>query len=833
MPAGNSTLTFSFFGKDVSASKTIEGIGNNAATVAGKLGKVGDSLVGAGKKLTLTVTTPLAAIAGIGIKTEKNFSRAMAQIGVAADVNGPGLQKLSDYAKRMGADTVFSAGEAADAMLELAKGGFKPAQIQGGALAATMALAAAGGMGLADSAGVTVAAMNTFGLAAKDANKIADALAGGANASSADVSDLGMALSQTGTAAKITGQSLNDTVGVLAALADNGVAGSDAGTSLKTFLTRLVPSTKQAIAAMNELDLSFVNADGSLMKLPEVAGLLQSKLKGLTQAQRVSALTAIFGTDAMRAATVVYDLGTDGVNKYSKATKERGSAQKMADAQMSGSAGAIEQMSGSLETAALTIGQALAPTVISLSNSVADLANWFTKLDPAAQQNIITWAAVAAGIGPVLIGFGKLTNGVKSAIDVTKGTINVTKKVAGGFKNLAIGFRTTGDAALGYAGPLGKVGRGMRNFIGGIGNGIKAVGSFTVQLAKNSAALAVNFAKGVAGGAKALASFTVEVAKNGVALAVTAAKTVAHTAASIASKTATLAVRAAQGLATAAQWLWNVAMSANPIGIVITAIAALVGAIVWVATQTTIFQDAWRVASAFLVASWKNVASVFTVVWTNVASFFTTVWNGIVAWFTKAIDAVVGFVRTHWGLILSLFIGPLGLVIQWIVEHWSGIVNFFKVAVNRIGGFFGSVFGGIGGIIRGAFNGAVGFVKGIFNNIIGVVNGVISGLNKVTSKGAAIGIHIGKIPKIPKLAEGGIATAATIAMIGEGSEPEVVQPLSSLKRMLDDRGTDDSDRRGDRGGGLHMTFEMRNGPTFGEVMQDALWLARKAGWRPA
>lgn len=232
-------------------------------------------------------------------------------------------------------------------------------------------------------------------------------------------------------------------------------------------------------------------------------------------------------------------------------------------------------------------------------------------------------------------------------------------------------------------------------------------------------------------------------------------------------------------------WAANAALLANPITWIVLLIAGLVAAIIWVATQTTIFQDVWRAVSTFFIDTWNNIAS-----------FFTTVWNGIVSWFQGAIDAVVGFVRDHWGLLLSFFIGPLGLVIQWIVENWSGIVSFFQDALGNIGGFFSSVFGGIGGIVKAGFNGVVDFIRGIFNTIIRIVNGVIDGINGAaalvkTMTGGAINVHLGRLPM---LAEGGTILRGGSVIVGERG-PELlrlptgasVDPDISGARSADDR----------------------------------------------
>jgi TP901 family phage tail tape measure protein len=146
----------------------------------------------------------------------------------------------------MGADTVFSANDAAGAMLELAKNGISPAVIQAGALKSALTLAAAGGVSMEEAATTMGNAINAFGLKGSQSASVAAALAGAANASSASISSLSQGLAQSATAAHQAGLSIQETTAALAAFANAGIQGSDAGTSLKTFLQRLVPQTKKA-----------------------------------------------------------------------------------------------------------------------------------------------------------------------------------------------------------------------------------------------------------------------------------------------------------------------------------------------------------------------------------------------------------------------------------------------------------------------------------------------------------------------------------------------------------------------------------------------------------
>lgn len=380
-----------------------------------KVTQLGNTMVASGKKMqsagrTMTVglTVPLVAAGYLAIKTAAKFERSMAQVKVAGNVGGKGMKSLERLALKMGAETIFSANEAAEAMLELVKTGISPAEVKAGALAATMHLAATEGLELGRTAEIVGASMNTFNLKASETGRIADALAGGAIASAASVEGLAESLAQGGQSAAMYGLSIEESVGALAAFAQNGIQASDAGTSFKTFMMRLNPVQKKQKELMNELNLSFFNQHGHLVGLTEVSKRLRGALGEMTQEQRNQALQTIFGSDAQRAANIVFREGPKGMAKYIKATEKRGTAEKMANAQMKGMPGAIEKMSGSLETAALVAGEAMAPAVLAVAGTVEHLANAFSALPPEMQTTIVVIAAVVAALGPLVFIMGTL-----------------------------------------------------------------------------------------------------------------------------------------------------------------------------------------------------------------------------------------------------------------------------------------------------------------------------------------------------------------------------------------------------------------------------------------
>lgn len=411
-------------------AKVSEGLGEAAAPAGAKAGEksgksfassMSKTLATTGAAMTASVTAPLTSFGKQCFQTATDFQNAMSQVQGALGGVGVDVEGLESLAKQLGSTTIFSAKDAASAMVELAKGGLTEADIQGGALAATMDLAAAGQLDLAEAANTTVRAMGGFGLGAQDTARIANALAGAANASSSDVGDLSYALAQCSASANNAGWSIEDTTAMLGLFADAGIVGSDAGTSLKTMLQRLQAPTDTAALMMQSLGISAYDEAGHMKGAAEVAEMLQSQLGGLDEAARNAALATIFGSDASRAATVLMNEGAAGLAGYTEATYDSEAASRMAAAQYGEAGWALLEMEAATEGAKIAIGEALAPVITRVMGVVTELATAFTNLDPGIQTAIVAGVALVAVLGPLAIGLGAVVGAVATVAPVIAG----------------------------------------------------------------------------------------------------------------------------------------------------------------------------------------------------------------------------------------------------------------------------------------------------------------------------------------------------------------------------------------------------------------------------
>lgn len=338
----------------------------------------------------------LVAAFGFAVAAAAKFDKAMSNVKAVTQASAGEMATLRATALEAGRTTSFSAVQAADAMHELAKAGVTTADIAGGALTGSLNLAAAAEVDVAEGAEIAANAMTVFGLKGSDVGHIADLLAAAANKSTTDVHQMGMSLRMAGQVASQTGLSIEDTVGALTLFAAEGLKGSDAGTSFKVMLQRLTPNSKEAQATLDQLGLSAYDAQGQFVGLQAFAGRMQQAFKNLTPEARNAAMGVIFGSDAVRAANILYKYGTEGVRAYTDAVNDTGYAAAVAQTRMDNLVGDLKLLRSALETALIQTGTAANSALRDMVQWVTRLINIYNQLPPGLQE--------AAGLLTGLVG---------------------------------------------------------------------------------------------------------------------------------------------------------------------------------------------------------------------------------------------------------------------------------------------------------------------------------------------------------------------------------------------------------------------------------------------
>lgn len=412
-------------------------------TAAERLAQQREAFDRLGKGLTSLGVVAAASVA-ISVKKFADFDQAISNVQAATHASAATMGQLRDAAIDAGAKTVYSATEAANAIEELSKAGLTSKDILGGGLAGALNLAAAGGLEVADAAQQTAITLKQFNLNGSQASHVADLLAAGAGKAVGDVSDLSAALGQAGLVANQTGLSVEETTGVLAAFADKGLLGSDAGTSLKTMLQALVPQSKQASDEFKKLGISAYDARGNFVGIADFAGQYQTALKKLSPEQQATSSKIIFGSDAVRAANVLYSEGADGIQKYINQTNDTGYAAETARIKLDNLKGDIEQLGGSLDTALIKTGSGANGALRDLTQGATGLVNAFGQAPAGVQQTALALGTVVAASALVGGGFLSMVPKVAAARAALQ-TMNVTGT------RLAKGFGIGGGVVAGVA----------------------------------------------------------------------------------------------------------------------------------------------------------------------------------------------------------------------------------------------------------------------------------------------------------------------------------------------------------------------------------------------
>lgn len=389
------------------SKKSVSYIERNSASIDDLSNRVG--AVGLG--LTALAT---AAVTGFA-----RFDKAMSAVAATGDDARGSIEALRSAAIDAGADTAFSAEEAANAIENLAKAGVSAQDILGGGLDGALALAAAGGLAVADAAEIAATALTQFSLSGADVPHVADLLAAGAGKAQGDVSDLSQALNQAGLIASQTGLSIEETTGALSAFASAGLLGSDAGTSFKTMLQVLSAPSTTAANEMDRLGISAYDAQGNFVGLEALAGNLQSSLAGLTDEQKSSALATIFGADAVRAASVIYRQGALGVAGWTSAVDDQGYAAEQARLQTDNLIGDLERLGGSLDSVFIKSGSGANDSLRSVVQGAESVVDAIGQIP---EPVLSATTAIAGSGGLALLGVAGLGKLAVSAVEA-KGAI--------------------------------------------------------------------------------------------------------------------------------------------------------------------------------------------------------------------------------------------------------------------------------------------------------------------------------------------------------------------------------------------------------------------------
>jgi len=351
-----------------------KGFNAKLGTLKSQIRKDTKNIAAMGRNMSMGITAPLVAIGATSFKVAADFEQSMAKVKAVSGATGDEFKKLQDNAKELGRTTRFTASEVSALQLEYAKLGFSADEITQ-VTGATLNLAQATGSDLAQSAEVAGATLRAFGLNASETERVTDVMAASFSSSALDINSFQDAMKFVAPVAKAAGVSLEEATAMLGQLANNGIKGSNAGTSLRRILQEVAGTGQPFSEAMKK------SAD-------EVINLADAK------------------DEVGRTASSAFLVLKEGMGDVAGLTTElqhaEGAAAGMAAIMDDTAEGAMKRMQSAVEGAQIEIGAALAPTMIKLANIVGDLATRFSEMSDGGQLVIMAVSGIAAAIGPVL-----------------------------------------------------------------------------------------------------------------------------------------------------------------------------------------------------------------------------------------------------------------------------------------------------------------------------------------------------------------------------------------------------------------------------------------------
>ena len=384
---------------DSGLKKGIEDINGTAKSGFSKFSEIGKNALSvfAGNVLT-EVASQARNAAGAVIEIGSAFEMGMSTVQAISGATGDDLTALTDKAKEMGANTKFSATEAAEAMQYMAMAGWKTDDMLNG-IEGIMNLAAASGEDLATTSDIVTDALTAFGLTAQDSAHFADILAQASSNANTNVSMMGETFKYVAPVAGAMGYSAEDVATAVGLMANSGIKASQAGTSLRTMLSRMAKPTKEVQAAMDALGISLTDSDGNMKSLHEVMGDLRTGFGGLSEAESITMATMLGGQEAMSGLLAIVNAYNAD---YQKLTDSIGACDGAA-------ASMADTMQNNLEGQLTILGSAAQGLALEVYDSVKVALTDITKLGIDAVSNL-TDGFKTGGVMGMIEAAGQMAN---------------------------------------------------------------------------------------------------------------------------------------------------------------------------------------------------------------------------------------------------------------------------------------------------------------------------------------------------------------------------------------------------------------------------------------
>lgn len=686
-------------------SNFVSGIKQATSEVEGMV-KKNKSTFDSFTKVGLAATAGGTAVAvGLGgaIKIAADFESGMSKVQAISGASGDEMVKLSAKAREMGAKTKFSATEASEAFSYMAMAGWKTTDMLDG-IGPVMDLAAASGEDLALTSDILTDGLTAFGLSAKDGGRFADVMASASNNANTNVAMLGESFKYVAPLAGAMGYSIEDTSLALGLMANAGIKGSQAGTSLKTMFTNLAKPTKAMQDAMDDLGISLTDSNGNMKSMDEVMQDLRGAFSGLDEAQQAQYAATLFGKEAMAGALSVVNASEDDYNKLSKAiNNSEGAAEEMARIMQDNLNGQLTNLKSALEEVAISIGTALLPFVKKAAELAQMLADKFNSLDDKTKTIIAVIAALSAGFLLLTGGFLVLIGMIPAIVAGFSAFMTVVSVLGGALGALVspIGIAVAAIVGIGAALVLAyKKVEWFRDAVDAAWSALKGIASRAFNAVKEAVLTAMDAIKEFV--REKLDQILQFWSENGAQISA------------------------------AAQNIWN-------------GIKAFIGAVMPVIEA--IVSGAWFAIKVVVMSVWENIKGVIdgalNVIMGLVktfASLFTGdwqgMWDGVKQLFSGAVEFLWNLVQLMlWGKLLkgvALFAGTFKTA---VTTMWTAIRGSFTTAINAVKQVFTAGFNAMKSSGQSIMSGIQKIISTVWTAIKNLFTMYINSLKTVWSNG--------------------------------------------------------------------------------------------------
>lgn len=775
-------------GVDAAMGRAQQSFRNGLQAIGAGIDQLGSSMSRVGDSLTI-LTAPLTAFGVTGVRTAASFQEAMTQISARTGVVGDELQALSAFALQMGADTVFSGQQAADALLQLLTSGSSVTEAMA-ILPSVLNAAAASGGDLGRTADTLTDIMASFGLEADDAAGIVDSLARASGSSSATLDDLGQGFGNVGNVARNFGLSVDETAAILAIFSENGIKGSEAGTQLRSMLLNMSRPTEEVRGAWTRLGVSLYDADGNVRDLNTVIGELDAALDALPvdeqneEMYRLAGSYGLMGLSALRSSM--------SIGEMQAMMGSAASATEVADAMMGTFNNTVGSLMGSVETLQIAVltpfmENTLQPLAARLIEVVNAITAW-VQANPELTDQIVRVLTVVVAIGPGLSIAGRAVSAFGGLFTGLGGVLSV---VASGPFGLILGALAALGAAyatnfLGFRDAVTSVAGTLESALAPIGAALQRagelVGGFFAQLGEGVPLLDALFAALLAAFGPETAT-TLDNLFRGIAGAV---ESVFGLVERFFGFLGSVWETVRPSLEAVARWFVETALPAivdfvtNTVLPAITNFFTFIGR-VWDAVSPALLaffnwfvNDALPRVVEFIDTTVRPVVEAFFNFIGAIWSIVGPVLGALAEWFlTSALPAIVGFIGGTVSTVFNTFVDILRTIWNVVGPPLTALYNWFASAFRFIGENF------VQPVIR--------FVE----RLIALVSDAIArvrellGLNNQpfqapvpTPRSTAAGVNYNPAGNINWATqdEGGFGRAGVPYLIGRGAQPELFVP---------------------------------------------------------